>query len=152
VLDIGDGVGAGIWRDPRVGRFEGQGLRGALLPVARPDPSGGKLKKTGDPDAGYEWYVTFSDGTEWGWQAKYSRKIDTLLGLMESSLRTVCEKRPTCTRLTFCVPFDLPDGKDPRGRKSAREKFKDRKASWRARIPGAEKVEVRLIQAGEPGR
>jgi hypothetical protein len=114
-----------------------------------PTPSGGRLKKTGDPDAGYEWYVTLSDGTEWGWQAKYSEKIDTLLGLMEGSLRTVCEKRPACTRLTFCVPFDLPDGKDPRGRKSAREKFEDRKASWPTRIPGADKVEIRLVGAGE---
>lgn len=113
-----------------------------------PTPSGAELKKTGDPDAGYEWYFRLANGVEWGWQAKNSTDIDDVLKLMERSLRTVCEKRPACRKLTFCIPFDLPDGIEGRQRKSARKKFEDRKVAWRNRIEGAERVKVELIDAG----
>lgn len=36
-----------------------------------PTPDGAELVKTGNPDGGYEWYVTFGDGSQWGWQAKF---------------------------------------------------------------------------------
>ena len=135
--------------DQVVGWLQRPSLRRALLPAARPDPDWSALIKTGDPDGGLEWYVRHRNGVEWGWQAKYSFEIDTLLKLMEKSLKTVVAKRPNCRRLTFCVPFDLPDAPGESERKSARQKFEDRKKSWRTRIPGAERVSIELVPAGE---
>lgn len=113
-------------------------------------PPSAKLTKTGDPDGGVEWYINFADGTQWGWQAKYSFDIDTLLQLMETSLVTVVGKRPKLNKLTYCIPWDLPDAPDPAGgRKSARQKFEERKTSWRERIAGADNVEIELLTAGD---
>ena len=114
-----------------------------------PTPDGSTLVKTGDPDGGYEWYLTLSDGTEWGWQAKYVFDIDNLLRLMERTLRTVAGKRPKCRRLTFCIPFDLSDDPGPGSRKSARRKFEDRKLRWEDRIAGADQIEIHLWSAGD---
>ena len=114
-----------------------------------PTPENAKLVKTGDPDAGLEWYVTSRNGVQWGWQAKHIFDIDTLLSGMERSLRTVVRKRPKCRRLTFCIPFDLPDAPGTGERKSARQKFEDRKRSWRERIPGAERVRIQLWSGGD---
>ena len=114
-----------------------------------PTPDGAEVIKPGDPDAGVEWYVRFRNGVEWGWQAKYSFEIDTLLGQMEKSLRTVVAKRPKCRRLAFCIPFDLPDARLGNERKSAQQKFDDRKVSWIKRIPGAERVRIDLVAAGD---
>ena len=86
--------------------------------------------------------MTLRNGVQWGWQAKFTFNIDTLLRLMEKSLRTVVEKRPKCRRLTFCIPFDLPDAPGNGQWKSARQKFEDRKVRWRDRIPGADRVRV----------
>ena len=111
-------------------------------------PPGARLIKTGDPDGGLEWYVRHGNGVEWGWQAKYSFDIETLLKLMEKSLKTVVAKRPSCRRLTFCIAFDLPDAPGGNERKSARQKFEDRKRSWGTRIAGANRVTIELISAG----
>ena len=112
-------------------------------------PEGAELVKTGNPDGGLEWYMTLRNGVQWGWQAKYTFEIDTLLKLMEKSLKTVVEKRPKCRRLTFCIPFDLPDAPGTGGWKSARQKFEDRKTSWRDHIPGADRVRIELWSEGD---
>ena len=114
-----------------------------------PTPEGAELVKTGNPDAGLEWYVTFRNGSQWGWQVKFSFDIDSLLNGMEKSLKTVVEKRPNCRRLTFCIPFDLPDAVESGKRKSARQRFEDRKKSWRSRIPGAGRVRIELWSGGD---
>ena len=114
-----------------------------------PTPDGTELFKTGSPDGGLEWYVNFRNGVQWGWQAKFTFDIDTLLTLMERSLKTVVEKRPKCRRLTFCIPFDLPDAPGNGQRKSARQKFEGRKKRWRDRIPGANRVRIALWSEGE---
>ena len=114
-----------------------------------PTPDGADLVKTGNPDGGLEWYVTLRNGVQWGWQAKFTFDIGTLLKLMEKSLRTVVEKRPNCRKLTFCIPFDLPDAPGAGEKKSARQKFEDRKKSWRNRIPGADRVRIELWSAGD---
>ncbi|MXX38720.1 MAG: ATP-binding protein [Gemmatimonadetes bacterium] len=114
-----------------------------------PTPKGAELVKTGNPDGGLEWYVALRNGAQWGWQAKFTFEIDKLLKLMEKSLKTVVEKRPKCRRLTFCIPFDLPDAPGTGERKSARQKFEDRKKSWRARIPGADRVRIELWSEGD---
>ena len=114
-----------------------------------PTPKGADLVKTGNPDGGFEWYITFRNGSQWGWQAKFSFDIDSLLNGMESSLKTVVEKRPDCRRLTFCIPSDLPDAVEAGKRKSARQRFEDRKKSWRNRIPGADRVRIELWSEGD---
>ena len=114
-----------------------------------PTPKGADLFKTGNPDGGLEWYVMFRNGSQWGWQAKYSFDVDSLLTGMEKSLKTVVEKRPNCRRLTFCIPFDLPDAIESGKRKSARQRFEDRKKSWRNRISGAERVRIELWSEGD---
>jgi len=114
-----------------------------------PTPPNADLIKTGNPDAGVEWYFRHRNGVEWGWQAKYSFTIDDLLKEMAASLKTVCEKRPRCRRLTFCIPFDLPDGRIGKERKSAREKFEDRKQRWGETIKGADGVTIELWSAGD---
>ena len=114
-----------------------------------PTPDGAELVKTGNPDGGLEWYVTFRNGSQWGWQAKFSFDVDSLLNGMEQSLKTVVNKRPDCRRLTFCIPFDLPDAVEAGKRKSARQRFEDRKKSWRNRIPGADRVRIELWSEGD---
>jgi hypothetical protein len=114
-----------------------------------PTPNSAELIKTGAPDGGLEWYFKLSNGTEWGWQAKYTFDIDVLLKLMEKSLKTVVEKRPRCRRLTFCIPFDLSDQPEPGKRRGARQKFEDRQKSWRERIPGARQVRIELWAEGD---
>ena len=114
-----------------------------------PTPAGAELVKTGNPDAGLEWYVKLRNGVQGGWQAKFTFDVGTLLKLMERSLRTVVQQRPKCRRLTFCIPFDLPDSPEEGKRKSARQKFEDRKKSWRRRIPHANRVRIELWSAGD---
>ena len=110
---------------------------------------GPDLVKTGNPDGGLEWYVTRRGGALWGWQAKYTFDIDKALRLMERSLKTVVQERPTCRKLTFCIPFDLPDAPGKAARKSARQKFEDRKQKWRRRIVGADRVRIELWSEGD---
>ena len=114
-----------------------------------PTPKGAELVKTGNPDGGLEWYMSFQNGMQWGWQAKFVFDIGSLLNGMEKSLKTVVKERPRCQGLTFCIPFDLPDAPGPGERKSARQKFEYRKARWRQRIPGAEWVRIDLWSAGD---
>lgn len=114
-----------------------------------PTPKGAELVKTGNPDGGLEWYVTHRNGVQWGWQAKFTFEIDKLLKLMERSLKTVVSERSNCRRLTFCIPFDLPDAPGTGERKSARQKFEDRKNRWRDRIPGADRVRIELWSEGD---
>ena len=112
-------------------------------------PDNAELVKTGDPDGGLEWYVNLRNGVQWGWQAKFTFDVVTLLKLMERSLKTVVQKRPKCRKLTFCIPFDLPDAPGVGERKSARQKYEDRKERWRERIPGADRVHVELWSGGD---
>lgn len=114
-----------------------------------PTPKGAELVKTGNPDGGLEWYITFRNGIQWGWQAKFSFDVDDLLKGMETSLKTVVRKRKNCRRLTFCIPFNLPDAVGAGKFKSARQKFEDRKRSWKRRIPGADRVRIDLWSEGD---
>lgn len=114
-----------------------------------PTPEGAELVETGNPDGGLEWYVTFRNGIQWGWQAKFSFDIDNILKEMEKSLKTVVGKRPNCRRLTFCIPSKLSDAAEEGKHKSARQKFEDRKRSWKSRIPGAGRVCIDLWSEGD---
>lgn len=114
-----------------------------------PAPPNCESWKLGNPDGGYEWFIRHRNGVEWGWQAKFTSDIEKALPLMKDSLRTVVKKRPRCKRLTFCVPFDLPDSPDPGRIKTAREKFEDAKKSWAHDIEGAKNIRIELWQAGD---
>ena len=129
-------------------RAQDQAFEELCYQLRDPTPKAAKLVKTGNPDGGLEWYFTFRNGIQWGWQVKYSFEIDKLLKGMEKSLKTVVEKRPKCRRLTFCIPFDLSDTIEPGKRKSALQKFEDRQKSWRKRVPGADRVRIELCSEG----
>jgi hypothetical protein len=117
--------------------------------LREPAPPGSTEVKTGDPDAGVEWYVTFESGDQWGWQAKYIFETDTLLSAMRTSVKAVAAKRPQLTRLTFCIPIDLPEDIRPgTARKSARRKFEDAARAWKRDIPGAADIEFAVETQG----
>ncbi len=111
-----------------------------------PTPSGAELIKTGDPDAGVEWYWRHPDGREEGWQAKFVFDTDGLLAQMRDSLKSAAEKRPGLRRMTFCIPIDLAD--DPSGArgKQARQRYEEALTRWREFAP---EVEVDLLSGGE---
>src|SRR5919206_4143105 len=116
--------------------------------LREPAPQGAVEVKTGDPDAGLEWYVTLESGEQWGWQAKFIFDVASLLGAMRDSARAVASKRPAVTRLTFCIPIDLPEDIRPGQRKSARQRFDEAAQRWRRDIPGAANIEFCIESAG----
>lgn len=120
--------------------------RSFCFQLRNPTPSGAELIKTGDPDAGVEWYWRHPDGREEGWQAKFVFDTDGLLAQMRDSLKSAAEKRPGLRRMTFCIPIDLAD--DPSGArgKQARQRYEEALTRWREFAP---EVEVDLLSGGE---
>lgn len=89
----------------------------------------GRYVRNGTPDGGVECYWLRADG-EWGWQAKYFDKLgDSQWQQMDDSVEAALRTHPRLTRLTFCLPFNLPDGREP-GKRSQRERWDDRVAKW----------------------
>jgi hypothetical protein len=111
-----------------------------------PTPADVELIKTGDPDAGVEWYWRHDNGTETGWQAKFIFTTDELLKAMRASLKTAAEKRPGLRKVTFCIPYDLADDPSRARGKQARERFDEAKVRWKRTWP---EVEVGLLSGGE---
>jgi hypothetical protein len=111
-----------------------------------PTPPGSELIKTGSPDAGVEWYWRDREGNETGWQVKFISDTSGLLSAMRKSLKAASEKRPTLTKLTFCIPHDLADDPSGASGQQARQKFDSAKIRWRKFAP---KVEVDLLSGGE---
>jgi hypothetical protein len=109
-------------------------------------PAGAELIKTGDPDAGVEWYWRYGDGKEIGWQAKFIFDTDGLLKAMRESLKSAVEKREGLRKMTFCIPWDLADDPSRARGKQARERFDEAKDRWREFAP---KVEVELLSGGQ---
>jgi hypothetical protein len=106
------------------------------------------VTRTGNPDAGAEWYVTSSSGEQHAWQAKYIFDIDSLLTAMTESVEAVAKKRPDVKHMTFVIPWNLPDGKG-KGRKSARDKYRERVATWKRDVARASEVEFELVGESE---
>lgn len=104
-------------------------------------PEGTKAIRTGNPDGGVEWYVTLSNGDEWGWQAKYVSSIDSLLSGMTESVKTVARERPNLMKLTFVISMNLSSGTYGGKKKSGYQKYEDKKASWARTIPGADRIQ-----------
>ncbi|SDE50314.1 ATP-binding protein [Rhodococcus tukisamuensis] len=118
-----------------------------------PTPDGAILWKVGNPDRGYEWFIRHEDDSEWGWQVKYTFGIDDFLKLATDTLMTVTAERPNCVRLTFCIPFDLPDVAPKKGGArvgySAVEKFERWRDDRGTKVPGSERIEILLWSGGE---
>ncbi|HWL48529.1 MAG TPA: hypothetical protein VNT92_01500 [Acidimicrobiia bacterium] len=109
-------------------------------------PAGAELVKTGDPDAGVEWYWRFSDGVEFAWQSKFVFATAGLLSQMRDSLKSAVKKRKGLQRMTFCIPYDLADDPSRARGKQARQRFDEAKVRWREFAPG---VEVDLLSGGQ---
>ena len=109
----------------------------------------GQPIRTGNPDGGVEWYARIADATQWGWQAKYIYDTDILLTAMTATVKRVVKERAHLTKLTFCIPYNLPAGTAGGERISARQKYENRVQSWRDSIDGADKIEFVLLQGSD---
>jgi hypothetical protein len=111
-----------------------------------PAPNGAELFKTGDPDAGLEWYWRHADDSETGWQAKYIFNIKGLLKAMRESLKSAVEKRPGLRKMTFCIPYDLADDPSNSNGTQATQRFEEAKTRW---LDFAPDVEIGLLSGGQ---
>ncbi|AHG65395.1 hypothetical protein [Advenella mimigardefordensis] len=100
-------------------------------------PAGSTFVRKGrGGDGGIECFVTLANGDEYGWQAKYVFSWDASLETqLNTSLEAALAKHPRLTKLTVCIPFDLPDGRPNQGnhatqKKSARQKWDTWKSGW----------------------
>nr|MDT0525080.1 hypothetical protein [Streptomyces sp. DSM 41633] len=108
-------------------------------------PPGTRAVRTGNPDGGVEWYASLPDGTEWGWQAKHVEGIDALLTAMTGSVERVAKERPGLRKLVFAISWNLATGTSGGRRKSQRQKYEDRAATWKKTIPGADRIDFELV-------
>ncbi|MER9363161.1 ATP-binding protein [Mesorhizobium sp. M0500] len=70
------------------------------------------IRKGKGRDGGLECFVRLADGSEIGWQVKYSWSFDAnLIGSLDKSLAAALAKHPKLTVLTVCLPFDLSDAR-----------------------------------------
>jgi hypothetical protein len=75
--------------------------------------------------------------------------VDDLLSAMTATVRRVVAERPTLTKLTFCIPWNLPAGTAQGRRKPARQKYNEKVDTWKEEIPGAGQIEFELIQGSD---
>lgn len=98
--------------------------------LARAEESEGEFIRKGTPDAGNECYRRFSNGREWGWQAKYVDGIDdSLLKQIDKSVKAALQGHPDLVRYHICLPFNLPDARLS-GQQSQRDKWNRRILKW----------------------
>ena len=94
------------------------------------NPANVEFERKGSPDAGVECYSVLSDGSEWGWQAKYFQTLgEPQFAQIDKSVRTAIEKHPKLTRYFVCVPLDRPDARVER-KKSAMDRWRERLTKW----------------------
>lgn len=93
-------------------------------------PAGSRFERKGTPDGGVECYAVLSDGSEWGWQAKYFSTLgDSQWPQLDKSVETALDKHPRLVRYIVCIPLDRPD---PRidGRQSAKDRWDTHVTKW----------------------
>ena len=95
-------------------------------------PKDTELIPTGNPDAGVDCYCVLSDGTEWGWQAKYftSPLTNTQWRQFDRSIETALDKYPRLVRYYVCIPRDRSDARKP-DQTSEMDKWNDRVNKWK---------------------
>ncbi|GGF85887.1 hypothetical protein SAMN05216376_1274 [Mameliella alba] len=104
-----------------------------------PRPTGARFHRKGPgKDGGLECFVRFANGTEHGWQAKYSWAFDkNLERSLSASIQSALQKHPNLTKVFVCIPFDRSD---PLSKKQTQlEAFED----WRTK---------EITAAGSQGR
>ncbi|PID35443.1 MAG: hypothetical protein CR958_00195 [Rhodobacterales bacterium] len=76
-----------------------------------PRPEGSRFHRKGPgKDGGLECFIRFADGTEHGWQAKYSWAFDNNLERsLSASIQSALQKHPNLTKIVVCIPFDRSD-------------------------------------------
>jgi hypothetical protein len=111
--------------------YKASGFEELCAQLARQEiPHNAIFERTGAPDAGVESYAIFTDGSEWGWQAKYFNNLgDPQWAQIDNSVKTALEKHPQLTKYYVCIPLDRPDARIG-GRKSARERWNDHEKKW----------------------
>jgi len=112
-------------------RSRADGFEELCSQLARAEyPRGSRFERKGTPDAGVECYAVLSDGTEWGWQAKYFDTLgDSQWPQLDDSVKTALEKHPQLVRYYVCIPLDLPDARLG-GRKSAKDRWDEHIQKW----------------------
>ena len=111
-----------------------QGFEELCAQLARAEtPVSAKFERKGTPDAGVECFCALSDGSEWGWQAKYVFNLDdSQFQQMDRSVETALAKHPSLARYFVCLPIDRPDARID-GRKSAMERWQEHVTKWERR-------------------
>jgi hypothetical protein len=112
-------------------------------------PADSRAVRTGNPDGGVEWYAVLPDGSEVGWQAKYTHGIDSLFAGMTDSVKRVLAERSALRRLVFVISENLSTGTSGGERTSQREKYEAKVLAWKRDLPGADLIEFELIQASD---
>lgn len=107
-----------------------------------------ETRKTRAPDAGVEWYETYADGHQEGFQAKFHANLQDALSGMRESVEAVCAKRPTLTKLTFVVPYDFTDS-GTASTTTDQDRWDKAVARWRTEIPAASHIAFATIRAGD---
>lgn len=89
-------------------------------------------------DAGVECFTRFADGTETGWQVKYTWTIKDLIPQLNKSIKSALKNHPRLAEYIVCIPFNLSD---PGGDKTALKKWED----WVKKQQDLAKVTGRVI-------
>jgi hypothetical protein len=91
-------------------------------------PPGSFFTRKAAPDGGVEGYWTLSDGSEWGFQAKFflSPPKSAEWAQIDDSVSQALSKHPALKRYTVCLPIDRQDPRVPKT-----EWFKDQ---WDKRV------------------
>ena len=110
-------------------------------------PAGSRFERKGPPDAGVECYAVLSDGSEWGWQAKYFDELrDSQWSQLDDSVKTALEKHSRLVRYFICVPLDRSDARID-GRRPAKDRWDDHVQKW-AGWASARGMTVELVYWG----
>src|SRR5215204_976648 len=100
-----------------------------------PEPAEVELRKTSDPDGGLEWYWVYPDGTEVGWQCKFSNRETALIQQMDRSFKSAHRRRPNLRKLTFCLSVDLSDDPDQSRGEFGWQRFAKQRTRWKESAP-----------------
>ena len=82
------------------------------------------------------------------WQAKFVFEIDDLLRGMTDSVSAVAKRRSAARRMTFVIPWNLPDGRRE-NIKTARQKYESKIEAWKGKIERANEIEFELVQESD---
>lgn len=73
-------------------------------------PSKANFIRVGAPDGGVEAYCNLTDGSEYGWQAKYFFSMgDSQWRQLDQSFKTAINKHPSLVKYYVCIPLDRQD-------------------------------------------